>query len=55
MKCAHETCVCEVPGGDRFCSDYCRNNIGNTEDLCGCGHPECELHQEKRRMSPGKN
>lgn len=53
MQCRHEVCVCEVSGGDEYCSDHCRNS--GSADACDCGHADCELHQEKRRMSPGIN
>lgn len=54
MECRHEPCVCNVTG-DEFCSDHCRENVGHGGDTCSCGHTECEMHQEKRRMSPGPN
>lgn len=55
MECRHEACVCTVSGGDEFCSDHCRNHSGHGGDTCECGHRDCELNQEKRRMSPGPN
>lgn len=54
MDCRHEACVCNVTEGE-YCSDHCRENAGHAGDVCSCGHPECELHHEKRRMSPGPN
>lgn len=54
MNCAHDGCVCQV-SGDEFCSDYCAGHRSQAEEMCDCGHRECELHQEKRRKSPGRN
>lgn len=54
MQCEHETCVCEATQG-QFCSDYCRDNMGNVDAPCSCGHVECETHHEKKQTSPGAN
>lgn len=54
MECRHEACVCNVTEGE-YCSEQCRQNAGTGSDTCNCGHPDCELHQEKKRVSPGIN
>lgn len=41
-KCAHIPCVCNVPSGQKFCSDSCED--GGSEEVeiaCECGHPAC--------------
>jgi hypothetical protein len=44
-KCAHDGCICTVSSGERFCSDYCAEQVNGakaaTDDECNCGHPEC--------------
>ena len=44
-KCAHPACKCSVTGGKRFCSTYCEQHMGQTNDsekvACRCGHPDC--------------
>jgi hypothetical protein len=45
MTCAHQGCLCLVDGGERFCSDHCREHAddgGHAEHRCECGHPACE-------------
>jgi hypothetical protein len=40
-KCAHPSCTCMAPKGEKYCSPYC-HDAGNTTELsCGCGHAGC--------------
>jgi hypothetical protein len=41
-KCAHPGCHCPARPGEKYCSDFCENIVG--EDVCGCGHPGCKPH-----------
>ncbi|MGZ8636582.1 MAG: metallothionein [Actinomycetota bacterium] len=44
MKCGHEGCTCEVAQDQEFCSDHCREHVGEPAHGthgCGCGHPGC--------------
>lgn len=43
-NCAHEGCRCQVPEGQEFCGDFCRDHVagGPTGEACGCGHPDCQ-------------
>ena len=45
-KCAHAGCTCTVVAGERYCSDYCVEQVNartaHNDDECQCGHPECE-------------
>lgn len=54
MECRHEACVCNVTEGE-YCSEHCRQHADMSSDTCNCGHPDCELHQQKKRVSPGPN
>jgi hypothetical protein len=41
-KCQHPRCHCDVPKGQKFCSDACRDLAGQKAQLrCDCGHPGC--------------
>lgn len=46
--CAHQSCICEVPEGQTYCSPHCANAAAEQapgtgeEPYCGCGHPQCE-------------
>jgi hypothetical protein len=42
-KCAHVPCVCMLPKGEKYCSQFCKE-AGSTETEigCDCGHPACE-------------
>jgi hypothetical protein len=41
-KCAHIPCICTVPKGQKFCSDFCADaGSQETEIGCDCGHPAC--------------
>jgi hypothetical protein len=40
--CAHEPCVCTVPEGEQYCSDYSRTaGSGEVEIACDCDHESC--------------
>lgn len=42
-QCAHEPCLCTVPHGEKFCSEFCKDaGSGEVEIACECGHPACE-------------
>ncbi len=43
MACQHQGCTCQVPEGQRFCSDHCREHGSGShgEHACGCGHAAC--------------
>jgi len=46
-RCEHPGCKCEVPVGERFCSDGCRVAAEDSrvpqpvQAPCPCGHPAC--------------
>ncbi len=42
QKCAHPSCDCQVPAGQKYCSDYCKK-APDTELHCNCMHKECHL------------
>jgi len=42
QKCAHPSCVCMVPAGTKYCSDYCKKAPA-TELHCNCMHKGCHL------------
>ena len=44
-KCFHAQCKCQVPPGEKFCSQYCRDasEVEVTELQCDCEHPACAL------------
>ncbi len=40
--CAHEPCLCTVPAGQKFCSDFCHDaGADEVEIACECDHPAC--------------
>ena len=41
-KCAHETCQCMVPDGQKYCSPFCEDSVGTTTLVCDCGHAGCD-------------
>ena len=42
-KCAHPSCLCQVPGSDKYCSQICKDaGSDEVEIACECGHPPCE-------------
>lgn len=43
-KCAHIPCLCDVPVGEEYCGDACRDAGGeDVEIACQCNHPACPL------------
>jgi hypothetical protein len=43
--CDHRACGCAVEGGERFCSEHCREQAARGEGgehICSCGHLDCE-------------
>jgi hypothetical protein len=43
-KCAHVPCLCDVPKGEEYCGESCRD--GGSEHLeiaCQCDHSACPL------------
>lgn len=43
-KCAHIPCLCEVPLGEKYCGEVCREaGSEDVEIACECGHPACRL------------
>ena len=41
-KCAMNGCLCMVPAGQKFCSNYCEAAKNTIKLQCDCGHPACE-------------
>jgi len=43
-KCAHLPCLCNVPQGQEYCGEVCRDAGSEDVDIaCQCGHPACPL------------
>jgi hypothetical protein len=43
-KCAHIPCRCNVPHGQQYCSQACRESGSeDVEIACQCDHPQCPL------------
>jgi hypothetical protein len=43
-KCAHLPCRCNVPPGQKYCGDACRDaGKKDVEIACQCGHSACPL------------
>jgi len=41
-QCAHEPCVCVVPDGEKYCSDFCKTaGSEEVEIACECDHEAC--------------
>jgi len=41
-KCAHEPCECNVPHGEKYCSDWCKDSGSDEVEIaCECGHAPC--------------
>src|SRR5580704_9270479 len=40
-KCAHSSCSCTVPDGEKYCSAACEGAKNVTELSCQCGHAGC--------------
>ena len=39
-KCAHPSCICQIPTNQKYCSDYCKS-APEIELHCNCQHPDC--------------
>jgi hypothetical protein len=39
-ECAHPSCTCPVPGGEKYCGPHCET-APETAVICGCGHQAC--------------
>ena len=43
-KCAHIPCLCDVPIGQKYCGDACRDaGSEDVEIACQCDHLLCPL------------
>ena len=43
-KCKHILCMCEVPSGQDYCGQICKDAGGeDVEIACDRGHPSCPL------------
>jgi len=43
-KCAHITCLCDVPHWEEYCGEACRDaGRDDVEIACQCDHPACPL------------
>ena len=43
-KCAHIPCLCNVPNGEEYCGEACRDaGSDDVEIACQCDHPACPL------------
>jgi hypothetical protein len=47
-KCGHSKCLCTVPEGEHYCSDFCKDAPGEKEraSQCDCKHESCALNYE---------
>jgi hypothetical protein len=51
-KCAHIPCLCDVPNGEEYCGEACREaGSEDVEIACQCSHPACPL-KFRRFASP---
>jgi hypothetical protein len=51
-KCAHMPCLCNVPSGEKYCGEVCRDaGSEDVEIACQCDHPACPL--TVRQLVPG--
>lgn len=42
-QCQHPGCECKRPSTGDYCGEYCRTaQKGGMDEVCRCGHPECE-------------
>ena len=41
--CAHPSCSCPVPKGEKYCSTYCHDAADTMEISCNCEHAGCAL------------
>jgi hypothetical protein len=39
-KCAHPSCICQIPTNQKYCSDYCKS-APEIELHCNCPHTDC--------------
>ena len=53
VKCAHPKCMCAVPEGKEFCSEWCAANARNERPPCSCGHAICEQIYKRKPTVPG--
>jgi len=43
-KCAHIPCLCDVPPGEKYCGEACREaGSQDVEIACQCDHAACPL------------
>jgi hypothetical protein len=43
-KCEHIPCRCNVPPGQKYCGEPCKDaGKGDVEIACQCGHSSCPL------------
>ena len=43
-KCAHIPCLCDVPDGEEYCGEACRDaGSEDVEIACQCDHTACPL------------
>jgi hypothetical protein len=43
-KCAHIPCLCDVPDGEEYCGEICRDaGSEDVEIACQCNHLACPL------------
>jgi hypothetical protein len=43
-KCARIPCLCNVPSGEEYCGEACRDaGSEDVEIACQCDHPACPL------------
>jgi len=43
-KCAHIPCLCDVPDGEEYCGEACRDaGSEDVEIACQCDHLACPL------------
>ena len=43
-KCSHIPCLCDVPRGQMYCGDSCRDaGSSDVEIACQCDHAACPL------------
>jgi hypothetical protein len=43
-KCAHIPCLCDVPKGQEYCGESCRDaGSEDVEIACQCDHAACPL------------
>ena len=51
-KCAHIPCLCDVPNGEEYCGELCRDAGSEDMDIaCQCDHMACPL--PIRQFAPG--